>query len=183
MALDTNPTIASYDAPEKDLYELGEIPPMGYVPKQMYAWAIRRERHGEPDRAFMVETVDVPRPADHADNQKGQRWHDDAQVRHRQFQRLTLGPHQRRQRRHIEPHQRRKNRAKHNAIDQRMRRLQPRLGLIPRAQVPRHQGTRRNRHADAERGGEKQDRPGIPHRRSQFRLAQHRDEDHVDEID
>jgi NADPH:quinone reductase-like Zn-dependent oxidoreductase len=58
MALDT--TIAQYDAPEKDLYEVGEIPPMGYVPKQMYAWAIRRERHGDPDKAMLQEVVDVP---------------------------------------------------------------------------------------------------------------------------
>ena len=28
---------APYQAPEKDLYELGEMPPMGHVPKQMYA--------------------------------------------------------------------------------------------------------------------------------------------------
>ena len=49
MALDTETGIAPYDAPEKDLYEVGEMPPVGYVPKQMYAWAIRRERHGEPD--------------------------------------------------------------------------------------------------------------------------------------
>ncbi len=45
---------------EKDLYELGEIPPLGYVPKKMYAWAIRRERHGDPDKAMQVEVVDVP---------------------------------------------------------------------------------------------------------------------------
>ncbi|QBF33621.1 crotonyl-CoA carboxylase/reductase [Thalassococcus sp. S3] len=60
MALDTNSGIASYDAPEKDLYEMGEMPPMGYVPKQMYAWAIRRERHGDPDTAMLQEVVDVP---------------------------------------------------------------------------------------------------------------------------
>ena len=60
MALDTNPAIADYDAPKKDLYEVGEMPPMGHVPKQMYAWAIRRERHGEPDKAMQVEVVDVP---------------------------------------------------------------------------------------------------------------------------
>ncbi len=60
MALDTNPAIAAYDAPIKDLYEVGEIPPMGHVPGQMYAWAIRRERHGEPDTAMQVEVVDVP---------------------------------------------------------------------------------------------------------------------------
>ena len=58
MALDS--TIAQYDAPEKDLYEVGEMPPMGYVPKQMYAWAIRRERHGEPSDAMLQEVVDVP---------------------------------------------------------------------------------------------------------------------------
>ena len=58
MALDTS--IAPYEAPEKDLYEMGEIPPMGYVPKQMYAWAIRKERHGEPDKAMLQEVVDVP---------------------------------------------------------------------------------------------------------------------------
>ena len=60
MALDTHNGIAPYDAPEKDLYEIGEIPPLGYVPKQMYAWAIRRERHGEPETAMRLEVVDVP---------------------------------------------------------------------------------------------------------------------------
>ncbi|MBT7647944.1 MAG: crotonyl-CoA carboxylase/reductase, partial [Rhodospirillaceae bacterium] len=46
-----------YDAPVKDLYEMGEIPPLGHVPANMYAWAIRRERHGEPDTAMQVEVV------------------------------------------------------------------------------------------------------------------------------
>jgi len=46
--------------PTKDLYELGEIPPLGHVPKQMYAWAIRRERHGEPDSAMQIEVVETP---------------------------------------------------------------------------------------------------------------------------
>ncbi|MFO0987090.1 MAG: crotonyl-CoA carboxylase/reductase, partial [Alphaproteobacteria bacterium] len=49
----------------KDLYEVGEIPPMGHVPKKMYAWTIRRERHGEPDTAMQVEVVDVPRLDSH----------------------------------------------------------------------------------------------------------------------
>ncbi len=44
----------------KDLYEVGEIPPLGHVPKQMYAWAIRRERQGKPEQAMQVEVVDVP---------------------------------------------------------------------------------------------------------------------------
>lgn len=60
MALDSNNGIAAYEAPEKELYEMGEIPPMGFVPKKMYAWAIRRERHGEPDTAMMQEVLDVP---------------------------------------------------------------------------------------------------------------------------
>jgi len=59
MALDTETGIAPYDAPEKDLYEVGELPPLGHVPKKMYAWAIRRERHGEPDTSFQVEVVDT----------------------------------------------------------------------------------------------------------------------------
>lgn len=60
MALDTHPTSPTYDAVAKDLYEMGEMPPMGHVPKQMYAWAIRKERHGEPDTAMQQEIVDVP---------------------------------------------------------------------------------------------------------------------------
>jgi crotonyl-CoA carboxylase/reductase len=48
------------DLREKNLYDIGEIPPLGHVPKQMYAWAIRRERHGNPDSAMLVEVVDTP---------------------------------------------------------------------------------------------------------------------------
>jgi len=44
----------------KDLYNIGEIPPLGHVPKQMHAWVIRRERHGEPDKSFQLEVVDTP---------------------------------------------------------------------------------------------------------------------------
>lgn len=51
----------AYDAPQKDLYEIGEIPPLGYIPQQMYAWTIRRERHGEPDKSFQLEVVDTPK--------------------------------------------------------------------------------------------------------------------------
>lgn len=48
------------DAPTKDLYEVGEIPPLGHVPSKMHAWAIRRERHGDPETAMQVEVVDTP---------------------------------------------------------------------------------------------------------------------------
>jgi len=44
-------------SPVKDLYEVGEIPPLGHVPKNMYAWTIREDRHGEPDSAMKVEVV------------------------------------------------------------------------------------------------------------------------------
>jgi crotonyl-CoA carboxylase/reductase len=50
---------------EKDLYEIGEIPPLGYVPKQMYAWSIRRERHGPPESAMEVEVVATPKLDSH----------------------------------------------------------------------------------------------------------------------
>jgi crotonyl-CoA carboxylase/reductase len=50
---------------KKDLYELGELPPLGHVPKQMYAWAIRRERHGPPESAMQIEVVDVPKLESH----------------------------------------------------------------------------------------------------------------------
>ena len=46
MALDVKPETARYEAKEKDLYNVGEMPPLGFVPKYMHAWAIRRERHG-----------------------------------------------------------------------------------------------------------------------------------------
>jgi crotonyl-CoA carboxylase/reductase len=60
MALDTQTDAATYDAVAKDLYEVGDMPPMGHVPAQMYAWAIRRERHGEPDTAMLKEVVETP---------------------------------------------------------------------------------------------------------------------------
>ena len=63
MALDIS--ISSYSAPEKDLYEIGELPPLGYVPNSMYAWVIRKERHGEPDTAMLEEIVDVPTLGSH----------------------------------------------------------------------------------------------------------------------
>ena len=45
---------------EKEIYEIGETPPLGFVPKQMHASLIRAERFGEPRDAFQLETVDVP---------------------------------------------------------------------------------------------------------------------------
>lgn len=44
----------------KDLYAVGEIPPVGHVPKKMHAWVIRRDRQGPPEQAMQQEIVDVP---------------------------------------------------------------------------------------------------------------------------
>ena len=44
-------------APLKDLYDIGEVPPLGHVPANMHAWAIRKERHGPPEQAMQQEVV------------------------------------------------------------------------------------------------------------------------------
>ena len=48
----------------KELYNLGEMPPLGVIPKQMHAWLIRADRFGKPTEAFQQEVVDVPSIAD-----------------------------------------------------------------------------------------------------------------------
>ncbi len=49
----------------KDLYEIGEIPPLGEVPARMHAQVIRPERFGEPRDAFEVEAIEVPEVGPH----------------------------------------------------------------------------------------------------------------------
>ncbi|MEX1109842.1 MAG: crotonyl-CoA carboxylase/reductase [Dongiaceae bacterium] len=49
----------------KDLYEIGEIPPLGFIPPTMYAWAIRRDRHGPPEQSMQVEIVPTPKLDSH----------------------------------------------------------------------------------------------------------------------
>jgi crotonyl-CoA carboxylase/reductase len=44
----------------KDLYSLGETPPLGELPRRMIAQVIRPERFGEPKVAFAQEEVDTP---------------------------------------------------------------------------------------------------------------------------
>jgi len=46
----------------RELYEVGEAPPVGEVPPRMYAQVVRPERYGEPIDAFQVEVVDTPSP-------------------------------------------------------------------------------------------------------------------------
>ncbi|MGH2540657.1 MAG: crotonyl-CoA carboxylase/reductase [Actinomycetota bacterium] len=49
----------------KDLYELGEIPPIGEVPAQMHAQLVRPDRYGEPETAIRSEVIDVPELGPH----------------------------------------------------------------------------------------------------------------------
>jgi len=44
----------------KELYAVGEIPPAFHVPEKMWAWAIRKERHGRPNQAMQLEIVPTP---------------------------------------------------------------------------------------------------------------------------
>ena len=47
-----------------EIYNIGEVPPVGEVPKKMYAQLIRAERFGEPQKAFQIEAVDIPEIGD-----------------------------------------------------------------------------------------------------------------------
>ena len=58
------PKAAPGTVPPKDLYEIGEIPPLGHVPAKMYAWAIRKERHGPPESSFQIEVLPTWKIAD-----------------------------------------------------------------------------------------------------------------------
>jgi crotonyl-CoA carboxylase/reductase len=49
----------------KDLYEIGEIPPIGEVPKRMHAQLIRPGRFGEPESSIRDEVIDVPEVEPH----------------------------------------------------------------------------------------------------------------------
>lgn len=53
-------TMMNVDSAVRDLYEIGEKPPLGHIPTRMYAWVIRRERHGDPEAAMQVEIVETP---------------------------------------------------------------------------------------------------------------------------
>ena len=44
----------------KEVYEIGEVPPVGQVPSHMYAQVVRAERFGQPQSAFKIEKVEVP---------------------------------------------------------------------------------------------------------------------------
>jgi crotonyl-CoA carboxylase/reductase len=46
----------------KDIYDIGELPPLGEVPARMLAQVIRPDRFGEPEKAFQIEEIPVPEP-------------------------------------------------------------------------------------------------------------------------
>src|SRR5437879_13367635 len=43
-----------------DLYELGERPPLGEVPKRMHAYVVRQNRFGPPREAWRREIIPTP---------------------------------------------------------------------------------------------------------------------------
>ncbi len=45
---------------EKDIYNIGEMPPLGFIPNKMHAWVIRKDRHGNPMQSFKEEEFPVP---------------------------------------------------------------------------------------------------------------------------
>lgn len=48
-----------------DLYEIGQVPPIGEVPARMHAQLVRPERFGEPRDAIVDEVIDVPELGPH----------------------------------------------------------------------------------------------------------------------
>ena len=53
-----------FNAATDDVCPLNEQPPIGVVPKKMYASLIRPERFGDPTDAFKTEVIDVPEIGD-----------------------------------------------------------------------------------------------------------------------
>ena len=45
---------------EKEVYELGDKPQLGVVPKKMHAFLVRQDRFGAPKDAWKREIIDVP---------------------------------------------------------------------------------------------------------------------------
>lgn len=47
-----------------ELVSIGSLPPLGEVPKRMFAQTIRSNRLGDPVTAFKIEEIDVPAPGE-----------------------------------------------------------------------------------------------------------------------
>jgi crotonyl-CoA carboxylase/reductase len=48
---------------DRNIYPIGTLPPVGEVPKYMYAQVVRQDRLGEPRDAFKIEEIEVPQIA------------------------------------------------------------------------------------------------------------------------
>ena len=44
----------------RDLYEIGDRPPLGEVPPRMHAYVVRQDRFGPPHQAWQREIIDTP---------------------------------------------------------------------------------------------------------------------------
>ena len=44
---------------KKNIYEIGEIPEVGTIPEEMYAWVIRENRLGVPEKAMQIEKMPI----------------------------------------------------------------------------------------------------------------------------
>ena len=51
---------ANANQPVKDLYEVGEIPPLGHVPERMHAWTIRQRAVQRGQRVQVPEPLGRP---------------------------------------------------------------------------------------------------------------------------
>ena len=45
----------------KQLYDLGDMPPLGEVPEKMHAFVVRQDRFGEPTKSWRREVIDTPK--------------------------------------------------------------------------------------------------------------------------
>lgn len=56
-----------HHSPERELemVPVGELPPLGIIPKKMHAQVIRESRYGKPETAFQAEVVEVPEIGPH----------------------------------------------------------------------------------------------------------------------
>ena len=49
----------------KDVYDIGELPPLGEVPPRMHGMLVRPDRFGDPSDSIRDEVIDVPELGSH----------------------------------------------------------------------------------------------------------------------
>ena len=55
-----NSASVSDSRPVREIYDLGDQPPLGVVPEKMHAFCVRQERFGEPKEAWQREIIPIP---------------------------------------------------------------------------------------------------------------------------